>query len=117
MDETGGDGVYHRGTDSDPLSPCDPIFNQAVCEGLDRDQDGHFSNYPSDHTLYDEDDINACFPIPTQDCDCGDTDGDGFIEVCHGKEGTDVKGKTLRVRVSDWLARKRLGDICGPCQE
>ena len=115
--ETGQDGTYHKGTDSNPLSPCDPIVANAICQGMDRDQDGCFANYPFDHELYDGDDYNACFPLPTtQDCDCSDNDGDGYIEVCHGKEDTDVKGKTLRVRIVDWLARKRLGDTCGPCQ-
>jgi len=119
--ETGEDGVYHAGTDSDPLSPCDPNPNSAACLGmdkLDKDADGCFPNYPHNHRQFDGDDSNACFPIPTtQDCNCTDGDQDGYIEVCHGKVGEEIKGKTLRVRVIDWLARKRLGDICGPCGE
>ena len=84
---------------------------------IDKDADGCFPNYPQNHQQFDGDDSNACFPIPTtQDCNCTDADQDGYIEVCHGKIGEEIKGKTLRVRVIDWLARKRLGDICGPCE-
>lgn len=116
--DSDGDGISDlEETTSDPLSACDPNTNSVLCEGIDRDQDGYKANFPSNHAMFDSDDSNACYPNPnSQDCDCLDTDGDGYIEICHRQNETDETGKTIRVLTKDWLARKKGGDTCGPCQ-
>jgi len=63
MEEIGADGVYHAGIDSDPFNPCDPSPENGECEGIDNDDDGYFSNYPTGHTQYDADDTKVCIPV------------------------------------------------------
>ncbi len=111
--ETGGDGQYDPLTDSDPLNPCSPnISNQ--CMGIDLDQDGYFRNYPTNHPLYDAEDQNVCLPnTSNSNCLCGDTDGDGFIEVCHRKGNGQTS--TKRIPLSALSGHLNHGDTCGPC--
>ena len=111
--ETGNDGEYNPTIDSDPLNSCDPnIANR--CKGIDIDGDGFFSNYPSEHPLYDTFDENPCLPASSnQNCPCGDTDNDGFVKVCHIEEnGTKV---TRFVPISTLFYHLEHGDTCGEC--
>jgi len=114
--ETGGDGIYNLGLDSNPLDPCDPNPLNGNCVGLDEDGDGFFANYPTSHILYDEFDNEACSPDPLNgNCDCRDTDGDGKITVCH-IPGNNYEGReTEEILFDAWLAHKGHNDICGPC--
>ena len=116
-DETGNDGIYHLGTDSDPLSPCDPNQNISACVGEDTDGDAYFSNYPVDHDDYDPNDQNACEPSgAAAQCGCPDEDGDGYIYICN-RAGNFVGGQTVSISVEDWLAQQGSGNECGPCKE
>jgi len=65
LDETGGDGIYHAETDTDPFNPCDPNPLVGGCTGVDNDEDGYFSNYPSGHTQFDSNDDDSCVPNGT----------------------------------------------------
>jgi len=115
--ETGGDGVYHSGTDSDPLSPCDPTQSNTACVGTDEDGDQYFENYPIDHPEYDVNDLNPCEPNGSAaQCECPDEDGDGFVFVCNASNL--VSGpRTVSVRVEDWYVQQAGGSYCGPCQD
>ena len=62
-DETGNDGVYDAGVDSDPLNPCDPDPNALACTGTDADGDGFYANVASGDPLFDSDDTNPCIPL------------------------------------------------------
>ena len=73
LEETGGDGVYHASTDSDPFNPCDPSPTNGECEGVDTDNDGYFGNYPVGHSAYDPDDSEAC--VPVNNCDDNENTG------------------------------------------
>ncbi len=100
LEETGGDGVYDAGTDTDPtsedtdgdgvndgdetnngndpLNPCDPGSDNAACEDadlVDADGDGYFPDFPVDSPAHDTDDTNPCLPDDTAPT-C-DFDGDG----------------------------------------
>ncbi len=114
-EETGNDGSYHRGTDTDPLSACDPFQDNNICIGTDIDEDGFFSNYPLAHGKYDKNDQNSCEPNGIAlGCSCPDDDGDGFILICD--KNNDIEdGRTIKVRVGDWQANQALGNECGPC--
>ena len=75
-DETGNDGQYNPGTDSDPLNACDPNPSVAACFEVDADGDLFYGNYPSSHPKYDPDDEDPCVPnIAAGKCDF---DGDGI---------------------------------------
>ena len=75
--ETGGDGVYHPLTDSNPLDACDPNPSNGNCVGVDLDGDGYFANYPLVHGQYDADDNDVCVPdVSNGNCDFDD---DGTI--------------------------------------
>ena len=114
-DETGNDGSYHRGTDTDPLSACDPFQDNNICNGADIDGDGFFSNYPLAHSKYDPNDQNSCEPNGTAaGCSCPDDNGDGFILICDKNNDTEG-GRTIQIRVGDWQANQALGNECGPC--
>ena len=74
-DETGNDGVYNAGTDSDPLNPCDPNINAVACTATDNDGDGYFADVATNDPLYDPLDNNPCVPsISAGTCDF-DSDG------------------------------------------
>jgi len=111
-EETGDDGSYHSGTDSDPLSACDPSPSHIECVGIDNDNDGYFSNYPIRDTFpYDINDQDNCIPNGTMSsCSCPDIDEDGFIQVCNN-------GITLTIPIFDWAARQTIGDTCGACED
>jgi len=78
--ETGFDGNYDPGTDSDPLDPCDPLPNNPACVGMDADRDGFAGSLDPGDPLYDPDDTNPCIPDFTfNGCDFdqdGITNGD-----------------------------------------
>ena len=74
--ETGNDGVYNPGSDSNPLNACDPNPNVAACVGKDTDGDLFFGNYPVGHPKYDPNDNNPC--IPSNQSNACDFDGDGI---------------------------------------
>ena len=102
---------------SNPLSACDPVTTNSNCIGMDIDQDNHFANYPSTHPNYDEDDLNSCIPdIGSANCNCPDPDQDGYVLVCSGKTA-ESNGRTIQIKLSEWIPRQALGDVCGPCQE
>ncbi len=115
--ETGGDGIYHAGTDSDPLSACDPSQTTTACQASDEDGDGFIGNYPVDHEQYDPNDMNACEPDGSAaTCQCPDADGDGYIFVCN--MASFIGGpQTVSIAVEDWEAQQAGGSYCGPCQE
>ncbi len=114
--ETGGDGVFTLGTDSDPLAACDPNPINGNCIGVDLDGDGFFANYPTTHSLYDEMDNEACFPdLANGNCDCQDTDNDGMITICHIPGTNYANRETEEILITAWLLHKNHGDICGPC--
>ncbi len=84
--ETGGDGVYNAGVDSDPLNPCDPNPNATACTSMDADGDGFFAG------LDDPDDTIPCVPSTAANtCDFDsdgltngndlDDDGDGVLDT------------------------------------
>ena len=76
-DETGNDGVYNPGVDSDPLNPCDPDVNSIACTGTDNDNDGFFADVSPGSPLFDPADDIPCVPsVSAHTCDF---DSDGFI--------------------------------------
>ncbi|MEM1120289.1 MAG: DNRLRE domain-containing protein, partial [Bacteroidota bacterium] len=116
-DETGGDGVFNLGLDSDPLNPCDPELT-LMCIGIDDDGDGFFGNYPRNHELYDAKDNEACYPLLAgPNCGCQDDDGDGQIVVCRVVDGDYASRRTRKIPVSAYLELllNGHGDVCGPC--
>jgi hypothetical protein len=76
--ETGSDGTYDVGTDSNPLSACDPDPNNGNCIGIDNDSDGYFANYPVGHAAFDSDDSNGCIP------DAAGCSGADYITIASG---------------------------------
>ncbi len=75
--ETGNDGIYNPGVDSDPLDPCDPNPTSIACTGADADGDGFFADLPTNDPAYDPDDTNPCIPdVSAPTCDF---DNDGII--------------------------------------
>ena len=67
-----------------------------------------------DHSLFDEDDRNACIPNPQAiNCSCSDDDNDGFIYVCHTSENG--QKQTLKIILEQWQLRNIFGDVCGEC--
>ncbi len=114
--ETGNDGVFNIGTDTDPLNPCDPLSANSVCVPVDADGDGFYSNYPITHQQFDPNDENSCIPQAVGGvCPCEDTDGDGKIYICN-KPGTDQQ-KTIKISIWLWPFYQSQGDSCGPCQQ
>lgn len=88
--ETGNDGVYNPGVDSNPLDPCSPNPGSTACTSTDADHDGYYANGVG-NTL-DPDDNNPCVPnIKAGLCDFDsdslpngsdlDDDGDGVLDV------------------------------------
>ena len=99
IEETGGDGIYDIGTDtnpldedtdndgindgqevldgSNPLSPCDPSSDNDACDGVDLDEDGFSPDFPMDSPAYDADDANPC--VPNEQGGACDFDGDGIV--------------------------------------
>jgi len=118
--DSDGDGLtdleeLNRG--SNPLSACDPEPTNSNCVGIDKDQDNHFANYPSTDPAYDKDDLNTCFPDPgSANCNCPDPDQDGYVLICTGKTAEST-GRTIQIKLTEWIPRQALGDVCGPCQE
>jgi hypothetical protein len=113
--ETGNDGVFNIGADSDPLNPCDPV-QSSICSPLDADEDGYFANFPITHPQFDPNDGNACIPQAVGGtCPCEDTDGDGKIFICN-KPDTDQQ-KTIKISIWLWPFYQSQGDTCGPCQQ
>lgn len=114
--ETGLDGVYNAGTDSNPLNTCDPNPSIGGCVPIDHDGDGYFENYPVTHQLFDQSDINPCIPNSSVGaCPCEDTDGDGKIIICTNP-GT-VNKKTRNISLFLWPLYAAQGAVCGPCQQ
>ncbi len=115
-EETGNDGIFHIGIDSDPLSACDPYINTDACVGVDQDGDSFISNYPVDHPNYDSNDRNACEPKGNAaECSCPDEDEDGFIFICN-TANLPSGPQTIKIRVVDWTTHQAGGSYCGPCQ-
>ncbi len=115
--ETGNDGTYDEGIDSDPLSTCDPSPSSTHCIGFDEDGDGYFSNYPATHPQFDADDTEGCIPdLYNSACSCQDVDNDGTIIICHFPNGNIDNKKTKTININAWLAHKNHGDTCGPCE-
>ncbi len=75
-DETGNDGVYNAGTDSDPLNPCDPDINSVACTATDADGDGYYADLSPNDPLYDPLDDNPC--VPSMMAGACDFDSDGL---------------------------------------
>lgn len=101
---------------SNPLNPCDPFQDHSACQGIDVDRDGKFGNYPISHSLYDDNDQNACTPNSTyESCGCIDEDGDAYIFICH--TSLDGVKQTLRIKPEEWQLRNVIGDSCGACQQ
>ncbi len=106
--ETGGDGTYDPGIDSDPLDPCDPNPTSIACLGDDNDMDGYYEGLPSNDPLYDPDGTNPCIPDNCSlACDFDndgdinqedlDDDGDGVtdandVETCNPDSDSDNDG-------------------------
>ncbi len=91
-DETGGDGVYNPGNDSDPLNACDPNPNVTACTAMDADGDGYYADVPTTDPTWDPDDNLPCVPNQTVGvCDFDsdsvpngedlDDDGDGVLDI------------------------------------
>ncbi|MBI1223720.1 MAG: hypothetical protein GC192_00670 [Bacteroidetes bacterium] len=76
-DETGNDGHYDPGTDTDPLNPCDPNQNATACTSTDADGDGYFADVNPNDPTYDPDDNLPC--VPDQTVSTCDFDSDSFI--------------------------------------
>ncbi len=115
-EETGNDGIFHLGTDSDPLSACDPYIDIDACVGIDQDGDLYKSNYPVDHPNYDPNDRNSCEPEGNAaECSCPDEDEDGFIFICN-TTNLPSGPQTIRIPIVDWVTHQAGGSYCGPCQ-
>ena len=118
--DTDGDGISdldEGNQGSNPLSACDPMITNANCVVIDKDQDNHYPNYPKNHSNYDEDDWNSCIPnLVSSSCNCPDPDQDGYVFICTGKT-VESTGKTIKIKLTEWIPRQALGDTCGPCQE
>ncbi len=115
-EETGGDGSYEVGIDSNPLSACDPNPLASACVETDQDGDGYLGNYPPTHNQYDPDDSEGCLPDLTNSaCDCKDADGDGLIIICHYPNENPLDRITKIVSAETWLIHKDHNDVCGPC--
>ncbi len=115
-DETGGDGIFHLGVDSDPLSACDPSPTVEACVGIDQDGDLYMSNYPVNNPNYDPNDKNACEPAGTASaCSCPDENADGFILICN-TANLQSGPQTVNIPVTDWETHRAGGSYCGPCQ-
>jgi hypothetical protein len=114
--ETGYDGIYHAGTDSNPLNACDPsITSTGGCLPKDLDNDGFFENYPVTHDLFDQNDANPCIPnSAVQSCPCEDTDGDGKIVICSNAGSATQKTRSISLWL--WPLYAAQGGVCGPCQ-
>ncbi len=114
LSDSDGDGIedeIETQNDTNPLNPCEPFQDHATCEGLDLDEDSKFGNYPEGHSLYDENDLDACIPNPSaSNCGCPDEDGDGYIYISH----TTNTGQTqlLKITVTQWRLRQAVGDVC-----
>ena len=116
--DSDGDGLNDKletQTESNPLNACDPFQDHDTCQGKDEDGDGKFGNYPSEHSLYDENDLDACIPNPQAiNCSCSDDDNDGYIFICHTTENG--QNQTLKITLAQWRLRQIIGDTCGKCQ-
>lgn len=113
--ETGFDGIYHAGIDSNPLNACDPNPAIGACVPKDTDGDGYFENYPINHQLFDQNDNNPCIPSSSVGvCPCEDTDGDGKIIIC--SESAQPNQKTRNISLWLWPLYAAQGAVCGPCQ-
>ena len=111
--ETGGDGQYQPGLDSDPLSACEPNVSFR-CIGIDDDNDGFYRNYPIDHPQYDPHDGNVCLPkANTIICPC--IEEDGLVKICH--QITSDSAATKNIPVSALPFFIEIGAICGVCDE
>ncbi len=117
LQETGDDGIYNAGLDSNPLNACDPTPTVGGgCTPVDLDGDGYFANYPPSHQLFDQNDGNPCIPSSSvQACPCEDTDGDGKIVIC-SNPGTQEQ-KTRSISLWLWPLYFAQGSACGPCQQ
>ncbi|MBK9017296.1 MAG: hypothetical protein IPM82_26375 [Saprospiraceae bacterium] len=114
-EETGFDGIYHAGTDSNPLNACDPNPSMGSCTPVDQDGDGYFENYPVTHQLFDQSDLNPCVPSSSVSvCPCEDTDGDGKITICSNPGSIDQKTRYISLWL--WPTYFAEGATCGPCQ-
>lgn len=69
-DETGGDGVYNPGADTNPLDPCSPNANSTACTSPDNDNDGFFGG------VNDPLDNDPC--VPSNSSSACDFDGDSL---------------------------------------
>ena len=118
--DTDGDGItdlVETNQGSNPLSACDPVVTNSNCIVIDKDQDNHYSNYPVLHDDYDKDDWNSCIPnLASTNCNCPDPDQDDYVFICTGKT-TESKGRTIKIKLIEWIPRQAIGDTCGPCQE
>ncbi len=72
--------------ESDPNNACDPDPANGNCAGADGDEDGYFSNYPTNHAQYDPDDMNQCIP--------DDSGGNSTITITQGID-TYLKEKSM----------------------
>ncbi|MCB0517406.1 MAG: hypothetical protein H6577_23815 [Lewinellaceae bacterium] len=86
-DETGGDGSYDEGEDSNPLDPCSPDVNTVACSGTDADGDGYYANFSPDDPEFDPDDLNPCVPDFT--IGLCDFDEDGLINSVDNDDDND----------------------------
>ena len=113
-DKDGLTDMQEKNQATDPLNPCDPYQEYNLCIGIDKDGDGKYGNFPSNHNLFDADDFNACIPnAQASSCSCLDDDNDGYIFVCHTTK-TGQK-QTLKITLEQWSLRQSIGDICGQC--
>lgn len=115
--DSDGDGledIKEKILGTNPLNPCDPYQDHNTCQTIDLDNDGFYRNYPSSHSLFDSNDLNACTPNPqSENCGCSNDDN-GFIFVCH----TTANGQkqTLKITLEQWRLRQVVGDTCGKCE-
>lgn len=56
-----GDGSPY-GQDPDDNNACSPSPSAGACVSVDSDGDGYFSNYPTNHSRYDGNDADPCYP-------------------------------------------------------
>ncbi len=97
--DSDGDGQsdgQEKNAETDPLDACSPVVSTA-CIGEDIDEDGYFSNYPFDHTLFDENDENYCVPN-NENCSPNsapiDSDQDGIYDAIEiGEDNVYNEGK------------------------